>query len=649
MPVPHADPDLVRAVRDCLAGQFALAIAADQPAVVEVLEHQLGQSANRDRWQPLHDALETLRALKPHLRDKLDAAVRKRIDAKLSPEPDLFSKTAHFSASSLSLVSDNEVQEEIVVGNTTRRLREATGDELYALNNRLAVVTGVDRIADERSPVHPRLFARALLDVISELAPDTASRLAAFAAHDPALLQALAAAYRDANALLAARGILPDFRRSYGAPEQVPGVHVATTGSPAARAPKPAAAPAQAAAPAVATPTLFDRMLASASAPEALVTDLVAAMFGRLVADPHLTDAAKTQLVRLQPSVRKAVLADRRFFTDPGHPIRGLVDAMAELGTAEAARHHLEGKLPEEWLAAETQALLAGGHYDAATFAAARDRIAALVQRHHDILAEDDTVVRSVRRAEEERAAVQDSALEIAHRISSADITEAAAVFVYATWRPVLVRAHRWSGQGSAQWKAELATLDDLLWTLAPRATAAERARFDALLPSVRDRVWQGLIRAQLPPEEIEIRLAEMDRLHAELRRSPGAVAGAITTTAGLGRDITDDVTATLHVSSDEISDEGLARGAWFEFAEDDGTHLRARLNWLSPAQGACVFKDPARNRSFAISLADLRAKRDAGRARAVDGPGVALSCIEGALADVARERGTGLGHVQSP
>ena len=117
-------------------------------------------------------------------------------------------------------------------------------------------------------------------------------------------------------------------------------------------------------------------------------------------------------------------------------------------------------------------------------------------------------------------------------------------------------------------------------------------------------------------------------------------MANAITTTAGLGQGITDDVTATLHISSEVATDEGLARGAWFEFTEEDGSHLRARLNWLSPVQGACVFKETARNRSFALSLADLRAKRDAGVARPVDGPGVALACIEAALADMARARG---------
>ena len=69
--------------------------------------------------------------------------MRARIDARLAPGGDEFSKTARFTASALSLVSEDEVQEEIAVGNTTRRLREATGDQFYAINNRLAVVMGL--------------------------------------------------------------------------------------------------------------------------------------------------------------------------------------------------------------------------------------------------------------------------------------------------------------------------------------------------------------------------------------------------------------------------------------------------------------------------------------------------------------------------
>ena len=101
-----------------------------------------------------------------------------------------------------------------------------------------------------------------------------------------------------------------------------------------------------------------------------------------------------------------------------------------------------------------------------------------------------------------------------------------------------------------------------------------------------------------------------------------------------------DDYTATLRVSSGSLADEGLARGVWMEFTEDDGSKRRCRLNWMSPVQGTCVFKDLEKNRSFAISVDDLRAKRRDGKAVIVEGAGVAQSTIEGAIADVARNLG---------
>jgi hypothetical protein len=101
-----------------------------------------------------------------------------------------------------------------------------------------------------------------------------------------------------------------------------------------------------------------------------------------------------------------------------------------------------------------------------------------------------------------------------------------------------------------------------------------------------------------------------------------------------------DDYTATLRVSSGSLAEEGLARGVWMEFTEDDGRKQRCRLNWMSPVQGTCIFKDLDRNRSFAISVDDLRAKRKEGKVVIVDGPGVAQSTIDGAIADVARNLG---------
>ncbi|MCL4689021.1 MAG: DUF1631 family protein [Burkholderiales bacterium] len=707
MPARPVHGETTREVRDALAEAFSVSVAGELAAVTELLEHQLQATEDRDKWRPLRQAIDAVRDLGHTLRGRLDAHVRERIDAKLTPGKDAFSQTARFSLESLTLVSEDEVQEEIAIGNAARRLREATTDAFFTLNARLAAAVGVERFPEDKSPVHPRVFARAMLDAIGEATEDRAVRLAAFAAFDPAMLHALPKAFKAGNELLVHRGVLPELRRSYGAPQQVPGARASMPGMETAGGAPVDAPRAQPSAPA--TPrALFDRLLAAAAAPaptpapapapapaglvtlqvrpelvealrslearmaiaaptesatpsapspdvvrrarddmgdaltpaDGVVADLVAAMFGRLFDDPEVSDAAKVQLGRIQLPVFKAVMADRRFFTDPQHPIRGLIDRIAELGAAGNGAP-VEGRPTHEWLAQETDALLAGNAFDEGSFAAARDRLAEVAQRHHEAADEADDVVQSVRKEDAKATALQEAALEVAHRIDAAKCPPVTAAFAYRAWRPVLEHDHRTAGAGSPQWNADIETLEDLLWTLTPRATAAEREKLKALMPTVRYRMWQGLIRAQLPTGTIEGLLDELDGIHGVMQRAPLAAAQhELATTVAFSRPARDDFTATLHVNSEEIRDEGLSRGAWYEFTEDDGTVRRARLAWVSPVQGACVFKDIARNRSFAISLADLRAKREAGRARPVDGPGVARSSIEGALEDVARERG---------
>jgi hypothetical protein len=718
VPAPKADPALVTAVRDQLASSISAAIAAGLDSAVELLEHQLEHAREHEKWKPLRDAIDLVRKGRTTLPRSIEAQVHKRFDAKAFPGEGTMTQTAHLSLDDLSLVAEDEVQEEIAIGNSARRLREAAADELFPLSQRLAAVMGAKALADERSPVFPRVFARALLDALSESGAPAATRIAAFAAFSPALLEALPQAYRAGNALLLEHGILPDLRRSYGAPQQSPG---ARTVVPGAAPPADAGHVARehAAIPNPAS-TLFDRLLANAARPAAavpletedaaahgyvtlhvraelvealrslesrmaagqlpfpaepsgaqapptacpvavsdlvrraktemgaalgpddvVVADLVAAVFDRLFLDPHLSDAVKAQVARLQIPVFKAVMADRAFFTNPAHPIRGLIDTMAALGASGEA-HRVDGKLPEEWLVHETQSLLEGNRFDAQAFIAARDRLAAVASRHDEALADADEIVRSMRLQDAELAAVRDASLEIAHRVASTHCPEAAAAFAYHAWRPVLVQDHRLADPGNAQWKADLETLDDLLWTFVPHATVTDRRRLAKLLPAVRYRVKRGLIRRRLPAEEIESLLAHMQLLHEEIERSPVAAAhDELRRTTPLASPARDDVTATLHVSSSAAAEEGVVRGAWFEFTGDDGTKRRARLTWMSPVQGACVFKDLAHNRSFAISLTDLREKRSQGTAVAVDGPGVAESSIEAALQDVARERGT--------
>ena len=741
-PLPR-DPKLIAAVRDALVGTFAEALSQGIPAMVEILEHQLAQTQDREKWRPLREGIELLQVARAQLHDQVAAAVARRFEAKLNPAEDAFGKTAKFSLDSLALVADDQIQEEIALGTATKRLKDQSGDEFFALTQRLIVVLGVETLPDDRNPAYARVFARGVLDALEKSSPNGVSRLAVFAAAGPLMLQAVPEAYREANRVLKAHNVLPNLTKSYGAPVQVGGARAASgagasaapagtgsstsTATPAAPAapmgilerlfaaalrPAPVAAPAPAAATASQSPagipglitiqvrpelvaalraleakqegepaspagtqalvapqaSLFDspapavvanaadapaaamfsasivrrakvEMRDSLTPADAVVADLVAALFERLFVDARLSDATKAQVGRLQMPVFKAVMQDRAFFTDAAHPVRGLIDAMAEMGAVEP-RTSIDDHPPAEWIAGSVAYVLARHADDPQAFAKSAQRLEELLEKHREQVLEHDEEVKAIVYEEKRLDAIQEASLAIAHRLAAGHYAEEVPAFLHKSWRSVLIFDHLDAGSEGADWKTDIETLDDLLWSMKPHSSKEERARLMSLLPSMLYRMKLGFLRAGFEPEQAEAYLEELNELHAALARAPAAAAHGARLGNAPATVPQDDFTATLHVSSGALTEEGFKKGAWLEFTAEDGAKSRCRLNWMSPVQGTCLFKDLEKNKSFAISVADLREKVRTGAAAIVDGPGIAAASIEGALADVARDLG---------
>ncbi|MFZ3320795.1 MAG: DUF1631 family protein [Usitatibacter sp.] len=703
---------ILQEVRESLSRPFGDAMAARVPEVVDLLEQQLAITEDRGKWKPLRGAIDLLRSLQPTLAKRVAKEVAMRFDAKVDPSEG-FSKTQRFTLDSLSLVADEQVQEEIALGNTTKRLKESLGDELFALTQRVANVMHRDDLGDDNNPVFPRIFARGLMDALSEKGSDDGSRLAAYSGFGPVVLEEVAAAYSSTNQLLRDKGVLPDFKRSYGsivqaqaprrtvaAPAPVPATSDAAIGTAASSpAPspldnlfalasgQPVARPAVAATAAPAPegtvninvrPELLEALknleprLAALMAPsqgvapraapvfpassaavhqakqemggsltpdDVVVADLVAALFDRLFADTRLTDTTRAQVGRLQLPVFKAVLQDRSFFTDRRHPIRGLIDAMAELGATDEAVT-VDGKPPSRWIANSVNEILERHAEDSQVFAQSLQKLTQILERYREAALEQDDDIRMLRDKEVGLAAVREASLAIAHRLSGGNYAREVEAYLYGRFRQVMVHDFLSGGDNSPNWNADLEICDDILWVLTPHTTPEDRQRLVSLLPSLLFRLKMAYQRAGLSQDTAGILVEEVRQLLDEVMTSPVATAhGAIRKDPPPMP--AEDYTATLRVSSGSLAEEGLTRGVWMEFTEDDGSKRRCRLNWMSPVQGTCVFKDLEKNRSFAISVDDLRDRRRNGKAVVVDGAGVAQSTIDGAIADVARNLGT--------
>ena len=116
----------------------------------------------------------------------------------------------------LQLMDDADLSEHIVIREFSAQLSETCDAELYTLNRRVAALLGHEEGCDEAdNPLAPPVICRALTDSCATIAADADSRLILLRRLERHLHGVLPDIYRQTNAYLIERGILPDLKRNY--------------------------------------------------------------------------------------------------------------------------------------------------------------------------------------------------------------------------------------------------------------------------------------------------------------------------------------------------------------------------------------------------------------------------------------------------
>ena len=206
-------------VRNMIASRFADELAGACVETADTLFDRANASRDDSRQKLLMDASVLLRNNRAELTKRAAAALLKRFDQKLDGDANsLHSKTAAFSLSSLALQDDFEVQENIALNESVKRLKEAASFEFRSLTMRMQSLTGRSSLPDSENPIFPRVFCRALLEGIVQVDAKDAIKLTIFVGFQPALEKSLPKIYNAVNKALIEQGILPDIVESYGKP-----------------------------------------------------------------------------------------------------------------------------------------------------------------------------------------------------------------------------------------------------------------------------------------------------------------------------------------------------------------------------------------------------------------------------------------------
>ncbi|MDA7085158.1 DUF1631 domain-containing protein [Pseudomonas sp. SA3-5] len=366
------------------------------------------------------------------------------------------------------------------------------------------------------------------------------------------------------------------------------------------------------------------------------VINLVSMLFEFILDDRTLPDSLKALIARLQIPMLKVAVLDKTFFSRGSHPARRLLNeiASAALGWGEqddTQRGSLYQKIEQV-----VQRLLNDFVDDPQIFAELladflaftgneRRRSELLEQRTRD--AEEGSA-----KAELARRQVE---LALNERLLGKRLPEVVVRLLQEAWSKVLLLTCLKHGVDSPEWRAALATMDDLVWSAQPHEDPEARLHLLQLVPGLLKALREGMASAAFDPfstgeffSQLEILhvqafqrfkrvmpAAEQDRTEepaelvsdapeaagepATLELSPAA-ALEVPAMIEVVEEIVLLAPGQIGVSAPEIcladDDEALLRvdslrvGSWVEFQEDAEHKLRCKLAAVIKPTGKYIF-----------------------------------------------------------
>jgi hypothetical protein len=368
--------------------------------------------------------------------------------------------------------------------------------------------------------------------------------------------------------------------------------------------------------------------------------DLVAQLFEQLAGDGALPPAVRIELSRLRIVTLRAAQLAPEFLGDRTHPARRLIDAIgaAAMGLDDAAGaedptvqvisdavHAVLNDYDADPRPFESAATVLEEHVAQRTRSsdeAARPIVHAIVQRET---------------ADLPRRAAQE---EVERRLRARLwVPRAVRAMLREAWVEALATEYRQHGEGSQGWHARLRTMDELLWSVEPKATPEGRRRLASVLAELVDSIADGLERAQVPEQERASFLSALVDCHAHAMRAGIRGLAAVpdpeprldpetptfaTATHDVGARRVEEVRLSrVSEAAPDLHDELVARmrlGTWIELARGARAPARKRLSWSSPITGALLLVGLAPTAiGVAISPEALAAKLRRHEARVLD------------------------------
>jgi hypothetical protein len=258
-------------------------------------------------------------------------------------------------------------------------------------------------------------------------------------------------------------------------------------------------------------------MHASTGALDHMVIDIVASLFDQILSDPKVPPQMARQIARLQLPVLRVALKDVQFFSSRSHPVRKFVNRMASIACAFEDFDEGAGKRFMSLVRELVQQVVEGDFDQMDLYEGKLRALEAFVQEQ----AQDEA------QAHAEAVALlanKEAQLRIVHRheaqvqgaLASIGVHEFIRDFLVKVWSQVEVEATMRYGVQSDTTKRIRRAGRELVMSVQPKATPADRKQFILALPQLMKTLNEGLALIHHPEDQKKAFFGELLPLHAQ-------------------------------------------------------------------------------------------------------------------------------------
>ena len=383
--------------------------------------------------------------------------------------------------------------------------------------------------------------------------------------------------------------------------------------------------------------------------------DLLSRIFETVLLDDNIPQETRELIRYLQVPVLKAALLDQSFFFEEMHPARRMIDLLSRMGweqrqapddpVVQAMRRGVDriGREP----GAEPQAFAeAVAEVEAQLAAEERAAEAAIAQ----------PIARATR-LEKQNVAGRSARQAVKLRLGEGELVATVSAFLEKRWVDVLTFAYMIDEERPGAVENATQTMDELIWTVKPKATQEQRKALIAKLPPLLATLnkWLDAIKWQ-DAERLQF-FAELAECHLQIVRAPIELsperqlelAMEAAQQDALRRIAQEQAMVTQEAQSQEASrpqddavltvDE-LERGMRLEFRERDGSVRKVKLAWVSPLRTLFIFSGAARQESFSLPAEKLVEAVRCGSIRVLTVEGVVGRVLTEAMQEAVNDPG---------